>query len=403
MHFKKCLRSEIHTFCCCCFGGKNSCSETHIWSNSSSASTQTSSVSTQASSVSTQTSSASTQYLFGFPAPPQLYYIKPQIQKLWRQAKLTLMCSAKECPNVCQILTVAQDESRCSPVLYIWSGWCLSVWEGLLLSFSQYYTLSSHCFFYHYLGEVIRALKSFHFEDIAHIHCHFVAAVIFTILYTLSSHCFFYHFLGEAIRAWHWRLCTLRTLSISTVILPVSFNGCSAPCFVFMSVVVVVVVGGVVGISVTVWVLEMSIRGTCAIPSCFQWWIFLLQLPCCVVVIRTDYVQKNINSATSIYNNNNYWSLLYSTVLRSRADSLRSHVILHEWLAFHGAFFEYPPKWCAYSDGMAGATGNCGHLYIVYTIYGLIDLQLLEYPWEFSLSSLDDIGRGGEEVGRKSE
>ena len=28
-----------------------------------------------------------------------------------------------------------------------------------------------------------------------------------------------------------------------------------------------------------------------------------------------------------------YWSLLYSAILRSRADSLRSHVILHEWIA----------------------------------------------------------------------
>ena len=36
-----------------------------------------------------------------------------------------------------------------------------------------------------------------------------------------------------------------------------------------------------------------------------------------------------------------YWSLLYSAVLRSRADSLRSHVILHEWLAFYSALFEY--------------------------------------------------------------
>ena len=33
------------------------------------------------------------------------------------------------------------------------------------------------------------------------------------------------------------------------------------------------------------------------------------------------------------------WSLLYSAILRSPADSLRSHVILHEWLAFYGAFF----------------------------------------------------------------
>ena len=32
------------------------------------------------------------------------------------------------------------------------------------------------------------------------------------------------------------------------------------------------------------------------------------------------------------------WSLLYSAVLRSQADSLRSHVILHEWLAFYSAF-----------------------------------------------------------------
>ena len=33
-----------------------------------------------------------------------------------------------------------------------------------------------------------------------------------------------------------------------------------------------------------------------------------------------------------------YWSLLYSAILRFRADSLRSHVILHEWIAFHSAF-----------------------------------------------------------------
>ena len=33
-----------------------------------------------------------------------------------------------------------------------------------------------------------------------------------------------------------------------------------------------------------------------------------------------------------------YWSLLYSAIFRFRADSLRSHVILHEWLAFYSAF-----------------------------------------------------------------
>ena len=32
------------------------------------------------------------------------------------------------------------------------------------------------------------------------------------------------------------------------------------------------------------------------------------------------------------------WSLLYSTILRFRADSLHSHVILHEWIAFYSAF-----------------------------------------------------------------
>ena len=34
-----------------------------------------------------------------------------------------------------------------------------------------------------------------------------------------------------------------------------------------------------------------------------------------------------------------YWSLWYSAILRRRADSLRSHMILHEWIAFYSAFF----------------------------------------------------------------
>ena len=33
-----------------------------------------------------------------------------------------------------------------------------------------------------------------------------------------------------------------------------------------------------------------------------------------------------------------WWLLLYSAILGSRADSLRSHVILYEWLAFYSAF-----------------------------------------------------------------
>ena len=33
-----------------------------------------------------------------------------------------------------------------------------------------------------------------------------------------------------------------------------------------------------------------------------------------------------------------YWLLLYSAILRSWADSLRSHVIVQEWIAFYSAF-----------------------------------------------------------------
>ena len=33
-----------------------------------------------------------------------------------------------------------------------------------------------------------------------------------------------------------------------------------------------------------------------------------------------------------------YWSLLYSTIFHSQADSLRLHVSLHEWIAFYSAF-----------------------------------------------------------------
>ena len=34
-----------------------------------------------------------------------------------------------------------------------------------------------------------------------------------------------------------------------------------------------------------------------------------------------------------------YWSLLHCAILRSQADSLCSHVILHEWIAFYSGFF----------------------------------------------------------------
>ena len=44
-----------------------------------------------------------------------------------------------------------------------------------------------------------------------------------------------------------------------------------------------------------------------------------------------------------------WWLLLYSTILRSRADSLLSHMILHEWLAFYSEFLteyltQYSPE-----------------------------------------------------------
>ena len=47
-----------------------------------------------------------------------------------------------------------------------------------------------------------------------------------------------------------------------------------------------------------------------------------------------------------------WWWWWYSVVLRSRADSLHSHLILHEWLAFYSAFLNV--HWSG--ADMAGAT-----------------------------------------------
>ena len=57
-----------------------------------------------------------------------------------------------------------------------------------------------------------------------------------------------------------------------------------------------------------------------------------------------------------------WWSLLYNAILHSRADSLRSHVILHEWIAFYKKKLKYSSKWCTYSTGMACVTWNYCHL-----------------------------------------
>ena len=59
------------------------------------------------------------------------------------------------------------------------------------------------------------------------------------------------------------------------------------------------------------------------------------------------------------------WSLLYSAILWSLADSLRSHVILYEWLAFYSAFLNIHRggvRTC--SADMAGATWNCCLLFV---------------------------------------
>ena len=99
------------------------------------------------------------------------------------------------------------------------------------------------------------------------------------------------------------------------------------------------------------------------------------------------------------------WSLLYSAVLRSRADSLRSHVILYEWLAFYSASLNIPPKWCTCSAGMAGTTriycrlgafcvhhttmhhvASCKATYVSYNMFSnnLTPALLAEWPGRFT-------------------
>ena len=59
------------------------------------------------------------------------------------------------------------------------------------------------------------------------------------------------------------------------------------------------------------------------------------------------------------------WSLLCSTILRFWADSLRLHVILHEWIAFYSTFLNIHQSGVlavSNSAGIAGATWNSCHL-----------------------------------------
>ena len=65
---------------------------------------------------------------------------------------------------------------------------------------------------------------------------------------------------------------------------------------------------------------------------------------------------------------------LYSAILRSleQTHCARMWFYMSDWLfiARFFFFFLYPPKWCTYSAGMAGATWNCSRLGAssVYTI-----------------------------------
>ena len=53
------------------------------------------------------------------------------------------------------------------------------------------------------------------------------------------------------------------------------------------------------------------------------------------------------------------WSLLYSAILHSQADSLQLHVILHVWLAFYSTFLNIHHSGVLNGTDMAGATWNC--------------------------------------------
>ena len=62
---------------------------------------------------------------------------------------------------------------------------------------------------------------------------------------------------------------------------------------------------------------------------------------------------------------------LYSAILRSLEQTHCACLWFYmRDKLFIARFFEYPPKWCTYSAGMAGATWNCSHLGAssVYTI-----------------------------------
>ena len=67
----------------------------------------------------------------------------------------------------------------------------------------------------------------------------------------------------------------------------------------------------------TIWMFYIVCKRSC-------WWVKVLIF----------FLKARLSCQMNAY----YWSLLYSVLLRFRADSLHSHVILHEWIAFYSAF-----------------------------------------------------------------
>ena len=80
--------------------------------------------------------------------------------------------------------------------------------------------------------------------------------------------------------------------------------------------------------SVALFTWSMRQQVTQAVKFWHVHYTYLFELPCLHEVCSNSRSPKL----------SSYWSLLYSAILRFRADSLRSHVILHEWIAFYSAF-----------------------------------------------------------------
>ena len=53
-------------------------------------------------------------------------------------------------------------------------------------------------------------------------------------------------------------------------------------------------------------------------------------------------------------------------------------MVLHEWLAFYSAFFEYPPKWCTYSAGMVPHETAAVLAQVLCTLYNHAPCHLMQ-------------------------